>query len=234
MNIDIKVLWSVALAVISLTAWLVRMHTKNSEQHSDFKKGLDKIAEKMNDAVKNSNSRIDKVDQRIDKVDQRIDKVDQRIDKVEVKLDALTEEVRGIKTTLSILASKFNLHEKLIEKFVLSQSPLALTKEAIKLSKELNFKSMIERNWKKIHKLISENVQQKNPYNIQKYCTIIGMSNMAEILSNKDIEILKMKAYNEGIDVEPYGAILGIMIRDKYFEVENINTEEFTKQLLKN
>lgn len=110
--------------------------------------------------------------------------------------------------------------------FVQSNSPLSVAPRGQEISDELNFTQMIANNWQSIHSRIKENVKSRNAYDIQEYCVDLASIHIDKVLTGRDLERVKLKAYNKGDNVYFYGKVLGVMIRDKYFEVENIKTQE--------
>ncbi len=141
-----------------------------------------------------------------------------KIDKLEDSIDDIKEDLHFIKATLNILQSRDN-------SLTQAHSPVSLTAAGKEVAERMGVRSMIVSNWDKIFESI-ESEHLKNAYDIQQYCIETATIKLEEFFTSKDIDKIKNFAYNEGKQVAYYGSMIGVIIRDKYFEVKGINTDE--------
>lgn len=137
-------------------------------------------------------------------------------DKLESKVDDLTSEVSYIKTQLNIFINNAG-------GFVQSHSPIGLSELGKRTAEEMGINSILANNWDSIFDYIDKNVESKNAYDIQQFCIETSTINLDKIISKQDLEHLKMFAYNQGKPLALYGSMIGVLIRDKYFQQKGIN-----------
>lgn len=103
-----------------------------------------------------------------------------------------------------------------------SHSPMSLNEAGKKLAAEMNIDGRIEKNWAKIQLLLNNNTGPKTPYDIQQFCIDTARVYPERFLSDEDIDFLKDYAYDNGKPLAYYGEMIGVIIRDRYFEQEGI------------
>ena len=92
--------------------------------------------------------------------------------------------------------------------------------------KKLSMDKMFDNNWSKIRRLIDDEVENKNAYDINEFCIKYAVVFPERFLQAEEINILKNDAYAQGLTLMEYMKIIAVMARDKYFEENNINVEE--------
>jgi hypothetical protein len=102
------------------------------------------------------------------------------------------------------------------------QSPINLTKKGNEIAEELDAIQMIANNWDIIYKKLKNELNSKNAYDIQQFCISKGTNDLSYFLKDGDIEKVKLDAYNRGLTLNNYGGLIGVLIRDKYFNIEKI------------
>lgn len=155
----------------------------------------------------------------IDKLDGKVDSFCGKVDKIESKVDALSNDISFIKMQLNLL--NFNASNSLVQ----SHSPISLTEIGVKVSKEMGIEQIIANNWDKIFSYIDVNVSSKNAYDIQQFCIEAASIHLDKLFSVEDLGKIKMFAYNAGRPLGYYGGMIGVLIRDKYFEIKGINPQ---------
>jgi len=141
-------------------------------------------------------------------------------------IDKLEKNIDGIRIDLSYVKGNLDIITKGKEPLAKAQSPISLTQEGLEKAKKINAENIISKNWDKIYDNLEKNIQNKNAYDIQRYCLDIAAIGLNKIISNEDIELLKKIAYNEGNSLFYYSPIFGILIRDKYLSLKGINVSE--------
>lgn len=146
----------------------------------------------------------------------KVEQSDERTSKVESDINAIKADIHYIKGTLDILknTSSFSLTQ--------AHSPISLTLRGQEVAKEMRIEEMVARNWDKIETAIDANVAFKNAYDIQQFCIEKSMISLDTFFAPSDIDAIKMFAYNNGQPLAFYASMIGVIIRDKYFEIKKI------------
>ncbi len=139
----------------------------------------------------------------------------------EIQLDIA--EIRG---DIKLLMVKIDNKENPFSK---RKSPISLTELGIKTSVELKIKEKIATNWNAISSIIDQEVKDKNAYDIQEYCIRLATIDLGCLFTPKDVEEIKLYAFNQGNNIAEYGSMIGILLRDEYFKRNNINVGEVDK-----
>lgn len=138
------------------------------------------------------------------------------INKIETKVDSLSNDMAYVKTQLNLMSSSAN-------SLTQSHSPISLTDLGKKIAEEMNIETIISDNWENIFNYIDENVCSKNAYDIQQFCIETATTRLEKFFSQENLSKIKMFAYNAGKPLAFYGSMIGVIIRDKYFEQKGIN-----------
>lgn len=139
------------------------------------------------------------------------------LDKLESKVDALSADTSYIKMQLTLL------NTNTIGGLVQSHSPISLTEIGKTIAAKMDIRTIIANNWDNIYEYVDENVQSKNAYDIQQFCIETATISLDKLFTEADLNKIKMFAYNEGKPLGFYGGMIGVLIRDKYFEQKGIN-----------
>lgn len=139
------------------------------------------------------------------------------LDKLESKVDALSADTSYIKMQLTLL------NTNTIGGLVQSHSPISLTEIGKTIAAKMDIRTIIANNWDNIYEYVDENVQSKNAYDIQQFCIDAATISLDKLFTEADLNKIKMFAYNEGKPLGFYGGMIGVLIRDKYFEQKGIN-----------
>ena len=135
--------------------------------------------------------------------------------------------IDGIRTDVAEIRGNINFLLTSKDPVAERQSPVRLTELGNEVVDELGIKGMLGSKWDALYsKIKAQNLN--NAYDIQEFCNSLA-SNLEAILSNEDLVILKTDAFNRGWPLLHYQTIIGILLRDKYFELEGIDVEEVDK-----
>ncbi len=142
-------------------------------------------------------------------------------------IDEIRTDIVYIKANLSVLAEAINKEK---QHLVQSHSPLSLTEEGKAVAKELDAERLIASNWEsKILPLMRTELKSKNPYDIQQYCLEKFTVLPEKFLSTESLEHIKFFAYNKGKSIFQYLQVMGIIIRDRYMQENNIPIDDIDK-----
>lgn len=141
------------------------------------------------------------------------------VDKLENNIDKIKEDIQAIKAYLSVIQNgKANLTE--------SHSPVTLTPLGQDIAKKMDIYTMISKNWTHIYEFISSKMSQENAYDIQQFCIDTATTSLEKFFLPEDLINIKSFAYKNGNPTAYYGSMIGVIIRDKYFETKGINISE--------
>jgi hypothetical protein len=143
-----------------------------------------------------------------------------RIDKIEDNTDKIKENIILIKAAMKIPLS---------DSYTQSQSPVTLNPKGREIARRLGIEKMVASNWEHIFQYIEKSVKDKNAYDIQQFCIERATVNLLEFFTEEDVRAIKSVAFNEGRTVESFGSLIGVIIRDAYFEKKGILVDEVDK-----
>lgn len=143
------------------------------------------------------------------------------IEKLEEKVGAISTDIQYIKATLEVMQSVAP-----DKRYTKSHSPVSLTKLGEEVAVKMKMKERIASNWEKIYTLIDSSAINKNAYDIQQLCIETATVFPEKLFKERDLNELKEFAFNDGRPLAAYGSLIGVMIRDKYFQVKGISIGE--------
>lgn len=151
------------------------------------------------------------------------------------KIEKHGESVSRIDTTLSFLTKSIEEMNSQLRQmnntvpFTQQHSPLRISERGWQVVEKLGMDKMFDRNWERIRKLIDEEVESKNAYDINEFCIKYAVVFPEKFLQPDEVDVLKNDAYIQGLTLMEYMKIIAVMARDKYFEENNIKTDEVEK-----
>ena len=89
----------------------------------------------------------------------------------------------------------------------------------------MGINEIIANNWDNIYDLI-ESQRLRNAYDIQQFCIETATVGLDRLFCREDVDKIKNFAYNAGQQTAFYGSMIGVIIRDKYFEAKGIQPSE--------
>lgn len=146
--------------------------------------------------------------------------LEKRFDKFESKIDSLTDSVRMMKIDLN----NINKNDPLAQR----NSPWSLTEKGKHMIESSGIMDIIDKNWNEINK-IGEESGSRNPYDIQEFFIRECILHLDKFIGTDNVDKMKLYAYCEGVSIESIGRAIAIVIRDKYFQKNNINIDEVDK-----
>jgi hypothetical protein len=201
--------FSFIFGLLVLSGWLIFFITKKvteiKTEHGELSKTLLNTESRWEKTLENIETQWEK----------KFDRIDEKFDKINEVLAFLTLNLTPAKQAKKGLSQ--------------SRSPISLTDEGIKVSKELDAEGMIARNWDKIYADLEKNVPDKNAYDIQEYCMKMAVVYPERILEKADIDKLKLRAFNEGDILGYYAPVFALPIRDKYLKIKGIDIGDVDK-----
>lgn len=151
------------------------------------------------------------------KVEQWSAKVE-RVEKMENVIDTIKEDLHYIKATLNVIQSNSS-------GLTQSHSPIGLTPLGQRVASDMGINEIIANNWDNIYDLI-ESQRLRNAYDIQQFCIETATVGLDRLFCREDVDKIKDFAYNAGQQTAFYGSMIGVIIRDKYFEAKGIQPSE--------
>lgn len=150
----------------------------------------------------------------------KAEEVSKKGEKLEDKIDTIMSDMHYIKGTLDLLRN--GAPNALTQ----AHSPVSLTIKDKEVAEQMGVAEMVARNWSKIEDLIDAKVAFKNAYDIQQFCIEKATVSPEAFFCNDDVNQIKKFAYDNGQPLAFYGSMIGVIIRDKYFEVKKIPLEK--------
>lgn len=150
----------------------------------------------------------------------KAEEVSKKGEKFEDKIDTIMSDMHYIKGTLDLL--KNGMPNALTQ----AHSPVSLTPKGKEVADQMGVAEMVARNWDKIETLIDAKVAFKNAYDIQQFCIEKATVALESFFCDQDVNNIKKFAYDNGQPLALYGSMIGVIIRDKYFEVKKIPLEK--------
>lgn len=160
-----------------------------------------------------------------------------KIAHIQAKHDSFTTDVKDMKTDINEIRKDISFLKGSFEMFksssqqspVQSHSPLSPNEIGEKIIEELDLTDIIARNSDKIMSYLNANIGSKNPYDIQQFCIETASVELDQLFSEADVNIVKKYAFNHGRVLFYYGSLIGVLIRDLYFQRNNIDLNEVDK-----
>lgn len=104
-----------------------------------------------------------------------------------------------------------------------SHSPISLNELGKEIAANLDFDNILDTNWDKIESIIDD---EKNPYDIQMEFITKFITSPEKYINTDALDKIKNDAYLRGIPLIDYMRVIGIMARDKYFELHDIDIND--------
>jgi|WetSurMetagenome_2_1015567.scaffolds.fasta_scaffold88164_1 hypothetical protein len=137
-------------------------------------------------------------------------------EKTETHIDEIRKDISYIKGSIDIINNNVNTTP-----LVQSHSPISLTDAGKDVADELKADELISKNWETIYNGIAS-IKNQTAYDIQQYCIETASVEPNKFFDEQTMIALKNFAYKKGAPLQLYLRLLGVIIRDKYFEKEKI------------
>lgn len=159
---------------------------------------------------------IDKVKEDVKKVtslDANHGVFEKRVDKIEGTLTDIRSDIMEIKVALKATSST---------PLTQSNSPISLSERGKEFAEKHKAAQIVDTHWEHIRSLLI--IDSKNPYDIQNHIFKDVSLRLEDYLGKEQVDKLKVIAYNEGLDIFSISRLLGVLIRDRYFDENKIDT----------
>lgn len=110
--------------------------------------------------------------------------------------------------------------------FTKQHSPLEITDKGWEAVRKLGMDKMFEGNWERIKKLIDDEVEDKNAYDINEFCIKYAVVYPERFLKDEEVLVLKNDAYVQGFTLMEYMKIIAVMARDRYFKERGVEVKK--------
>ena len=190
---------------LALVCWIVYKITEFITKWKMKEDGINKMGDK-----------IEIISNNLVQLGSRVDALENRMDKLENRMDKLLNEFSSIKMYIT----KGN--GGLVQSF----SPISLTEKGKAVAEKMKIEAVLDKNWDNIYKYIEQGITSDNAYDLQEFCIEAATTYLSNLFTKEDIDRIKLFAYNEGNPIEFYGAMIGVLIRDRYFAQKGIRTSE--------
>ena len=149
--------------------------------------------------------------------------------KIALDLEYLNKSGSDMSDTLAGIAMKSGTKVKSPKPATQTQSPITLTDRGRDLVAELGINTMINDNWMSISSVIEEQATRKNPYDIAKTCMDEILLFPEKFLAEEELNILKLRAYQDGDLLQSFLRIVAVLVRDRFFDEHHISIAEIDK-----
>nr|DAQ85592.1 MAG TPA: protein of unknown function (DUF4750) [Caudoviricetes sp.] len=158
-------------------------------------------------------------------------KVTKHVTKWECKLEKVDSIENCFKETSSAILqinARLSVMESQRGSLTQSHSPVGLSQLGETVADKIKAYDIVERNWDRIQTLIDRQ-NLDNPYDIQQFCIDKATIAQDELFSKEDVDYIKKFAFSEGMPTAYYGGMFGVIIRNQYFKVKNIDINDVDK-----
>lgn len=160
---------------------------------------------------------LDKVKDDVKKmptIDANHTQFEKRVDKIEGTLTDMRSDIMEIKVALKTTSST---------PLTQSNSPISLSDRGREFAEKHRAEEIVDKHWTQISQLLKA-IDSENPYDIQNYIFKDVSIRLEDYFGKEQVDKLKIIAYNEGLDLFSISRLLGVIIRDRYFAENNIDT----------
>lgn len=197
--------FAVALVIMFLALWLTYYITKKitliNAEHSQIKEEAKAVEER---------------------IDKRFGQMDKRIDKVETCMDEIRKDISFLKGTIEVtLRSSGALTQ--------AHSPISLTEKGKRVAEEIKADKIIATNWERMRATLDAE-DLKTAYDIQQFCIETPEFEPLRFFDETTVNHIKDFAFNQGMPIQMYYRMLGVIIRDRYFDEKGISLQDVDKE----
>ena len=149
------------------------------------------------------------------------------------KIESLRDDMHDMRGDIRYIKNMVNVHVNTPvqgqEAMVKAKSPLSLTSAGEAAAVAMGAERAVASNWEAIRSLIDSEVVARNPYDIQTYCLEKIPVAPERFFDAATLESLKMYAFRSGRTLFECLKVIGIIIRNKYFDAVGISLSELDK-----
>lgn len=152
--------------------------------------------------------------------------LDNKIENLRNDMHQIKGDIQYIKNMVNVQVNTPAQGQKAM---IQSNSPLSLTEVGKAAATEMGAERIVAINWEKIAPRITADVPSKNPYDIQTYCLEKIPVAPDTFFDTASLDALKIYAFQHGRTLFECMKVIGIIIRNKYFETSGIPLSELDK-----
>lgn len=157
--------------------------------------------------------------ERTTRIDTEHSALSANIAKISDHIDEMRKDLAYLKGSVEILQN--NKAKALMQ----SNSPIALTDEGRRVASEMKSEDLISANWERINStLLAANLA--TAYDVQQFCMETASVEPSKFFDETTLNKVKKYAFLHGMPLQLYLRLLGIIIRDKYFELNGVSIDE--------
>ncbi len=147
------------------------------------------------------------------------------------RIDSLHLDLAKVREDVSFIRGLLNARNKGINAFGFTgnNSPMQLNDRGREFVTETKLDDRIYSNWEAIEALLDVS-GMKTAYDIDQYCLQRAVVSPEQFLKEEDVIFLKNKAFSTGDKLESYAGMIGVIVRNRYFQKKGINIEDIDKQ----
>ena len=142
-------------------------------------------------------------------------------------IDKINDSIDEIRKKLSYLSGEFKSLSEKNDRLFNSKSPIQINEKGEKIAEELSAKNIVLNHWEEI-KIMIESKNLDNSYDIQEFCLDLVIKN-TDVFAKDEIKTMKETAFNHGLGIYSIYRLVGLVIRDKYFEYKKIDISDIDK-----
>ena len=147
--------------------------------------------------------------------DDAYDRLDKRIESLRDDMHEMRGDLQYIKSMINI---QINTPVSGKEAMVQAHSPLSLTDVGRQAVTDMNASDAVAISWDRIKSIMDAEIVGRNPYDIQTYCLEKITISPERFFEQRFIDSFKIYAFNHGRTLFECMKVIGILVRDKYFE----------------
>lgn len=158
-------------------------------------------------------------------IERRHDKFEDMTSSIRNDIASIHGDMQYVKSTLNTLLD--NMQRSTGKKSAIqAHSPLSLTDYGHEMAQGLKAERAIALNWDAIKAKMDAELTSRNPYDIQTYCLEKIPVAPEAFFSKALVEHFKIYAFVNGLTLFECMKVVGLIVRDKYFECEGISLAE--------
>ena len=155
-------------------------------------------------------------------------------DSLDKKVESIRDEIHSIKGDIQYIKNMVNVQVNTPvqgqKAMIQAQSPLSLTDVGKAAADAMGAERIVAINWEKIQPRIAADIPSDNPYDIQTYCLEKIPVSPNSFFDPASLETLKLYAFKNGRTLFECMKVIGIIIRNKYFETKGMSLDALDAQ----
>lgn len=135
-------------------------------------------------------------------------------------LKQLSKDVTELKIKVDLIYQ--NTHPR---RLVDSHSPINLTPLGAQLAEQIHAQQLLDKYAEKLIENV-ETTHPKSAYDIQTQSMHVAKQQLIYLLNEQDLNLIKQKAFQNGLLLEDFFSIFGVLLRDKILALKGIQVSQ--------